>query len=112
MVVSVRDSRPGAIRASYVIKPIITLNDWNYFVFTYKFNDPANLALNINAYINGVSEAIYQINPYSSTENIMGKHIVLNGKSGADSRVSLDEISLFDGVLTPSEAAALYQMYQ
>ncbi len=113
IIFAAKDSRPGAIKAAYRIDPNITINDWNHFIFTYKFNDPANLSSHFTAYFNGIPEILVNVNTWGIVDSTMGTNILLSGQqtTGAGSQLSVDDVALFNGVLTPSQAAALYQMY-
>ncbi len=113
MMFMAKDSRPGALKTSYRIDPSVAENTWNHYVFTYKFNDPSNLASHFKAYFNGVTETLQHANTWGAIESKMGVNILLSGKqkAGTGSQVSVDDISLFDGVLSAAHVLELFQLY-
>ncbi len=88
---------------------------WNYYVFTYEFNNPADPSSLFTLYLNGSPESLHNpINFGPVVSSGMATSLMLGGPgmSGATSNLHMDEVCIFDGILTHSQVAELYQLYQ
>ncbi len=111
----VSDSRPGA--ATYISRlnlDLSILNTWNHFIFTYKFTNHSDPYSHFTAYFNGASTKINFVKVLTYiNDTFTYSPSMLGGTRGteADSKLSVDELSIYDCVLDAVHASELYLLY-
>ncbi len=110
----VSDSRPGAAKFISRLDDNIAVDTWNHFIFTYKFTNPADHFSHFTAYVNGSPGTIGFAAAYQYINDTFSYSPMLltgNQDTGVDSELSVDDISIYDGVLSAAHALELYQLY-
>ena len=110
----VSDSRPGAAKFISRLDDNIAVDTWNHFIFIYKFTNPADHFSHFTAYVNGSPGTIGFAAAYQYINDTFSySPMLLTGNQGVgvDSELTVDEISIYDGVLSSAHALELYQLY-
>ncbi len=113
----VHDPKAGAFNKYFTeVAQSPTLDTWIHYTMTYNLSNPKDPGSQFTTYVNGFPTHLSSQGQKDDTLNLSGGERLVVGRmftedDGRYSFVSLDDIMLFNGIISEEQAAQLYKLY-